>query len=970
MNSALRFCSLFIGSLLVALTMNAAAQAQFGGARIRPPRPGMAMPAVRPPVVQEKLEIEGGIVVAFLNLDRSPIGTLVEARLRSKKIVNWWRRGATARLLDDLELSTAIDVPPPEDASVAPLKLPDALILCRTHIQEKDRICEIIVCEPSLGLRLGTVRIPLTTEVGVDVGKLADGAVKALGKLGQEMTELWGVPPLRSKDLGSKYDSLRTQLAGLVEEELLLRKGAQLVELEYAHAIALARKHAGVVEPLKRAAPIYLTGQYRNSGEGEMRKLAITLEVAGSEAGTAESVPAANLSPAEAEIALRERVQAIAKEVGGSQEFSLKVTATEIGTLASLSKEFQKSGDTVGQLAILETRLLLKDDFESMKETLRLLGKRVRFHWEKGQDVVAFRQVTEKLPGGGTIMKSVPNEQAEAQMQEGLTAMNLYRRGLQRIRGYLSVPPVPSAPQTQLIPVELMLAFQGLPPRAETPRSYIAAAQRLSREQREVAMQLVRREAKAGFANALLVWDESTAQDRMQLVLRLIVELQDEPQGENRAMTYVLNGVGLHFLKSPEGEQFLAQLAELPNPAVQAAMTKIKEQVAKYELPKATAPMPPPAEPEEKDADVRFVPLNLGWKDIPAAQPELKAFCELVVPAGKDIDLFCGDGQVLLMKKKGETKLIFDAKGQGYSFKQTGGYGIIPATACYDGKYAWLPMMCYGKPSRLLVVDVEKEKVTELKEDSGLPSEIPDKNFSPVLAAASLGPGKAFLVGSFGKTWLGTATFDGQKGIVKIIHEAQDAPVRNLPDQWRNTALTFGPAYLFALSDPAADKESPSKRMIIGRACEDVEAFSHPLLVDPDSGKVTVLETRLNPGIAAVMSQQEGSLYWVQTSSSNQMFGAEFMKLGFPDFEPTSLGKHPLPGKGYQFAFGIEHNRLHFFRDQWLTTEAPDQPLQVLKGNLPTNERTSPRHLMRSNHYGWIVIVSNFNRGYAVEFKK
>ncbi|MBC7856448.1 MAG: hypothetical protein IAF94_23710 [Pirellulaceae bacterium] len=970
MNSAShRFWTLLIGTLFAASSLPAPALAQFGGARIRPPRPGMSMPAVRPPVIQEKLEVEGGIVVAFLNLDRSPVGTLVEAKLRGKKIVNWWRRGATARLLDDLELSTAIDVPAPEDAG-APLKLPDALILCRTRIQEKDRICEIIVCETSLGLRLGAVRLSLTKEVGADVGKLADGAVKALGKLGQEMTELWGVPPLRSKDLGSKYDALRTQLAGLVEEELLRRKGAQLVELEYAHAIALARKHAGTVEPLQRATPIYLTGQFRNSGEGEMRKLAITLEVAGSEAGTAESVPAADLLPAEAEKVLRERVQAIAKEVGGSQEFSLKETATEIGTLASLSKEFQKSGDAEGQLAILETRLLLKDDFASMQETLRLLGKRVRFHWEKGQDVVAFRQVTEKLPGGGTIVKSVPNEQAAAQMQEGLTAMNLYRRGLQRIRGYLSVPPVPSAPQTQLIPVELMLAFQGVPPRAETPRSYIAAAQRLSREQREVAMQLVRREAKAGFANALLVWDESTAQERMQLVLRLIVELQDEPQGENRAMTYVLNGVGLHFLKSPEGEQFLAQLAELPNPAVQAATTKIKEQVAKYELPKATAPLPPPTEAEEKDADVRFVPLNLAWKDIPAAQPELKAFCELVVPAGKGVDLFCGDGQVLLMKKKGETKLIFDAKGQGYSFKQTGGYGIMPATACYDGKYAWIPMMCYGKPSRLLVVDVEKEKVTELKEDSGLPSEIPDKTFSPVLAAAALGPGKAFLVGSFGKTWLGTAKFDGEKGTIKIIHEAQDAPARNLRDQWRNTSLTFGPAYLFALSDPAADKESPSKRMIIGRASEDVEAFTHPLLVDPDSGKVTVLETRLNPGTATVMGQHAGSLYWVQTSSSNQMFGAEFMKLGFPDFEPTSLGKHPLPGKGYQFAFGIEDNRLHFFRDQWLTAESPDQPLQVLKGNLPANERTSPRHLMRSNHYGWVVIVSNFNRGYAVEFRK
>ena len=968
-----RLAKLIVSSLLAALTMSTATLAQpapFRGPRIRPPGLGMPRPPVTQPEQAEPLDVEGGIVVAFLNLDRSPIGTLVEAKLRSKKIVNWWRRGATARLLDDLELSTAIDVPPSmEDGNTA--KLPDALILCRTRLQDKDPICEIVVCEPGLGLRLGTVRLPLTKEVGADVGKLADGTVKALGKLGEEMKELWGVPQLRSKDLGSKYDALRTQLAGVVEEELLRRKGALAVELDYAHAIALSRKHAGITEPVKRTTPIYLTGEYRNTGEGDKRTLALMLNVAGSEAARTDSLPATGISPAEAEKALRQRVKVIAKEFGGSQDISEKETAEEISTLAGLSKEFQKSGDASAQLAILETSMLLKpDDFESMQESLRLLGKRVRFHWEKGQDVVTFRQVTEKLPGGGTIIKSVPNEQAEGLIQEGLTGMNLYRRGLQRIRQYLSTPPDPSAPQRQLIPVELMISFQGLPPRPETPRSYVTVAQRLSREQREVAVQLVRREAKEGFANALLVWGESTAKERMDLVLRLIVELQDEPQGENRAMTYVMNGVGLHNLKTQEGEQFLRQLAEIPNPAVQAAVAKMKDQVAKYELPKPTPPMPPPVEAEEKDADVRFVRLDLGWKDVPKEQPELKALCELVVPAGKEVDLFCADGQVLIMKKKGETKLIFDAKGEGYSFKQSGGYGISPATACFDGKYAWLPMMSYGKPSRLLVVDVEKEKVTELKADSGLPTEIPDKNFSPVLAAAPLGPGKAFLVGSFGKTWLGSATFDGEKGTVKIMHEAQDVPVRNLRDQWRNTSLRFGPAFLVALTDPGADKEKSVPRMIIGRACEDVEAFTHPLLVDLENDKVTVMETRINPGTATVLSPHDGSLYWLQTSNSNQMFGVEIMKLGFPDFEPTSLGKHALPGKGYQFTFGMDGKRLHIFHDQWLTAESPDQPLQVLKGNLPTNERNSPRFLMKSNHYGWVLVVSNFSRGYAVEFKK
>src|SRR5262249_4280082 len=159
------------------------------------------------------------------------------------------------------------------------------------------------------------------------------------------------------------------------------------------------------------------------------------------------------------------------------------------------------------------------------------------------------------------------------------------------------------------------------------------------------------------------------------------------------------------------------------------AVKKLREQVAKMDVP-SPIPVPETPEPEEKDADVRFVPLNLGWKQ-QVSTPDLKAFCELVVPAGKDVDLFCAGGQVLIMKKKGESKSCVQEGGQADAFGQSGGYGISPATACFDGKYAWIPMMCYGKPSRLLVVDVERERVTELKTDSGLPSEIPDKNFSP-----------------------------------------------------------------------------------------------------------------------------------------------------------------------------------------------------------------------------------------------
>ena len=72
-------------------------------------------------------------------------------------------------------------------------------------------------------------------------------------------------------------------------EELLRRKGALAVELDNAHAIALVRRHAGITEPVKRTTPIYLTGEYRNSSDGDKRMLALSLNVAGSEAAKTDA---------------------------------------------------------------------------------------------------------------------------------------------------------------------------------------------------------------------------------------------------------------------------------------------------------------------------------------------------------------------------------------------------------------------------------------------------------------------------------------------------------------------------------------------------------------------------------------------------------------------------------------------------------------------------------------------------------
>lgn len=931
--------------------------------------PGAGAPAA-PFTLQEPAAetVEGGAVIALLNLDRSAIGTLVEAKLRGKKIVNWWPRGATTRLLDDLELAAASDIPPAAAATEKP-GLPDAVIFCRTHARGEERIAQVVVVEPGLGLRLGSVHKTLTKDAAGDVGKLTTALTKILGKLGQPMQELWGIPAFQSQDLGFKYDDLRQQFPRVVEEELLRRKGAFLVEIEEAHAIALIRQHAGVSDAVRRPTPIYLEGEFRNNGEGAQRTVSITLQVSGEDADSAEPLSPMGLPPEEAEKSLRDKARQIAKQRGGSQEIEETDTAAELNQLAGSAKKHATAGDIAGQLALLETTLLLQPDNPAVAtESIRLLGQRTEKLWQRGRDLAVTRLVVETLPGGGTNTKSVPNEQLPELMQDGLAAMNLYRRGLRRLSVWLAAPPNVQS-QSVFHPESFLVVFQGVSSRPDIPRHYLVAAQRLSQQQQVVGMQWIRREALEGRGNVVIQWGESTFQERMSLILRLIVELQDYPQPEQRVMAYVLSSLGPPGLKTPEGEAFLAQLATMDHPGVKSAVAKIQDIVDKYEVPKPMPPMPEPSEAEITDADVKFVPLSLDWKGLPPGLPALKAYCDLVIPAGKEVDLFCREGQILLMKKKGEAKLIYDAQSPGYSFKHFGGQGMAPAYACYDGRYVWLPMMAFGKPSRLLVVDVETEKVTEITAEDGLPSDVPEQNLSPSIVAAPLSPGKVMLAGFFGKTWIGIGEFDGDKvKSVKVVHEARDLAIPLDREQWRKTTLAFSPAYIFTLTEKRKGKDPPSQRVVIGRASGAGDAFSHPLLVDPTSGKVEVVQDGFNPGQVNCLAQHDGSLYWVQHSAGNQLENAEFMRLGFPDFKPESLGKQPLPGKSYSLALGMDETATHVFHEQWLTAEAPGEPLRVLKGNLPKNERTSPRHLLRSNHYGWVVMVLNFQKGYSVEF--
>ncbi|HUE72931.1 MAG TPA: hypothetical protein VMP01_18745 [Pirellulaceae bacterium] len=909
--------------------------------------------------------------MVFLNLDRSALGMLVEANLRDRDVITSWPRFASYRLLRDVELSTAIDIPPPEDDGASPPPLPEAMIIFRTRTSASSSLAELVVCEPKLGLRLGSKRVPLSGNTAQDASALADAALAPLKKLDETVSRLWGLAPFHSGNLGSEDVELRQMLAQETEQAILKHRGVFLIELEYVHAIAATRKLAGAVEPIRRRRPWFLVGEYRWEPSESERKLTILL----ARHVDASTVHRQSLSPLPREAALAD-LRKRAGEMANTADFppALDNPAGELQLLDAIRREGQKAGDDLTQIALAEASLLLIDGDQQLRsETALMLGRVAWQVWRKAEEL----PLPTPPPAAPTVSIRIEGaraaEEIEREYEQSLVrAINLARRGLDHanvVADSLKQPPPPEQMGRNVPKLPVIQYGHAMPiPRPTSSDVLKSLVRPLQQAQARLIMRLAPIHAHNGDGlDGQLIRDLPVA-DRQAVALRAIAEFKAYPGAETRIRQYVVSALSITTGWSPDDdERFLKQVESIDHPGVAAAVSNARGLVAqrqKGRQPQAVAPAAvrqpqaahqatQPAEPpSDSDPHIAFKQLVLPWQKM-----NVGTRCDLCLPCGTDVDLFGASGQLLLMKKKGEAKLLWQGD-YGLDFRN---FNATPL-ACYDGKYAWVPASFPLKLPRLLIVDPQSGKVAEVTKEHGLPEGPVPLNFQPMIAAAPLSPGKSLLVGTFGQTWLAIATFDPDKGpSVKVIHECVEQAVSGDDQQWKSSKLAFQPQYLATLSGKMDGAENVEQRVLVGRSARG-GAHLHPLLVNPETNQVEVLAAEFTAFAFGRPFAYEGALY----ASIGSPKGRSIWRTGFSDFHPKLLAEHPLKGNHITWSIGLEANRVHLIHDQWYTAPSWDKPLVPLRGKLPWT-RDDHIGLLRSNHYGWIVQTLT-SQAYAVEF--
>jgi hypothetical protein len=980
-----RFGLLWTGTL--AIVAAATVAAPLAAQLVPPPGPpfsgrafrGPSRPTVPPgEAARIEEEIEGAARVSILNLDRSPLGTLVEARLRDKKMVNWWPRSATGKLLADVQLYPGLDLLAASDSKTDKPTLPDAIILIRTWQQGESRQAEVVVCEPGLGLRLGAQRITLSGEAGKDVDALVGAATSGLKKLGETMRQLWAVPPFRSNDLTQTSGDLRTALALETEQELLSQKGTFTVELEYAHVLAAARRMAGIEQGVSRPAPRLVLGEYRHEpGEPPNVSLAVTVQENDSP-GEQQQLSAA--AAAEAIKALRGHISKLAKSAKEGAAARDDGNA-EKNLISATSRAYQREGNWRAALALAECRLLLDPaDRQWRSNAIGYAAKLVREQvdgarrFEPPPQAGAPPGAPPAIVVGTRPTRPLPPQYVRAVVE----TLDTYRRAMDHFERQLSTVPAPEPRGTYAwLPgpahdfIYVQLAFS---PIVEQSPELTALVRGFRRQRQELVLRYNEIAAANGEAGDMVVFSELSPEERRALVLRMIVDFRHYPRAEMRNQSYI--GAAFNYQGGRENaEQFLEQLAALSDPTVQKAVEQQRQMLTRRETaterrptpaatPARAAPKPPAPDP---DAQIVFAPLSLPWKTL-LDGPETREVCELFLPLGKAGDLFCYRGQVLLSKKKGDYKLIWEGS-PNLMFRHMTSAGYGPSLACYDGKYAWVPVVDPGKPARLLVIDPATEKVSEVTTKEGLPGDASVGSSNPLLGATALAPGKALLAGSFGRAWLGVATFDPEKGAaVKIIHEARDLPVMGERDQHLSATLAFDPTWLFTLTGKSDDGK-PMQKVLVGRYAGSTNAVPYPLIVDPETGKVEVVTTPLAASSEIRPMGRGGAVYWAMPWNLNAAGGQEIWRLSLPELKPQSLAKQSLQNRSNYVALAMEEGKVHLLAQQWQTAASWDETMNPLRGSVPGQEYER-RQPVRSEIHGWLLLNTQQGRIHAVEFKE
>jgi hypothetical protein len=939
------------------------------------------------------------------------LAPLVELRLGQRKDVAMVERSVIQKVLAEQRLQAVLASDAPgKRAALGKMLKADLLVFVTERKQPKPHV-QLVVCETEQGLRLCVEPVLLAGKPEANADAVIERVMAAAKKRQEKIVDIVAVPPLVNNSLTHDADQYQGAFARLVENALLRRPGAAVVELAEARAITqemVVTSSAGV----ERHLPLYLMGDYRYDGAGEKRRAQFTWRLLRGEMEL-DRRHVEDLMPEKLADRLHEAAIGLVDKALGRGGVRLDPDA-EARQLGARAREFLDLGAWQEALALSEASVLLKPDqpevhgaaLRAMLEIYdarECMKQRLAYGLSPPDALEAIQWLRGALPHLEAFFRGtkigiehhryIYRRWGLFHLRELTLELREACLGLQRDMRE-TAERILAAKATARVPDNsLGFLWRWTEPPIEPPAN----------EPMNFLWYLMEWHYEAKLKPAWETWLTKhlpeVCEHRLTLLRDfawLTGERMNRYSGTCDSLIAIRQpGMGLPPLTTePAYLEFLAQVEKLPDPTMQdrarryqaeirrqpQMLKEREERVKRYaQDPPRYDPLPPVTDPE-----VLFHPLTLKesfpdgqekvfvceerrrppgestpWRMIEAWIPAA-AGCDLVYFGRQPTIAFESAGpkvvsvasELAVMKEKGHLRAL--PLRLTRSCLKTREGAIVAGgqdeliNACWDGQYFWA--LNPGNEGPLAVVEPREEKIWKVGPEAGLPPSIS-------CGIAPLGPGKVCIAGYFGRLWIALATFDGSRLKLEVIHEAHTVPeVGHRPDD--NSPERHSPKLacpITFVSTVAAPANRPAaQRVVVGRL------DAGPLLVDPETRSVTSAPYSVVTNY--LLLSRDDAVYWQDGETAFNT--GPLYRIGLPDFRKELVNRGCHTGACVFF-----EGRFHVINRMcagYYVAPSLKEPWRGLRCEIP-GKCWYPR-LFVSNHYG--LLLSTEQGVYAVELKK
>ena len=878
--------------------------------------------------------------------------------------------------------------------------------------QQTVRSLRVMIADTGNGLRV------LTTDHVWDdkqpqpaVESIREDVDRALAKLAAALRAVVAVPPFVCEDFTFGYSLLKGAYAEMLIQTLDGVPGVQTVEIAEARAVAAERGLAGDDALRRPLLPYFLLGAYRNEGEGDGRRVRVSVRL--ERDGKPLSEPStATLAPNGVGAHLQDIGRAFVKQMLQVEPPPFDA-AREVEQIVRRTRELERLGDYEQAFRLIEVAALIQPGPPVYERAVRLaagLADQLHNPYLPEDFLTRSRKALDACFSAVDDLKRL----AGVPDFDLLQSRGLIERGCACGDNVFQLMGMSGRPELR----------KGMNDLGEVRRQFIVS-------------QIERLDAEAKLTTTT-VWRWASLITRAEYPLPRppVVFGAQEPSAPHYDDTYRLISVlykyrfpGLttwwcHTLlklkvsDSPEFHDLLDRVAGLPgrrSKVIAAYFRLLATTKDSAERARELAPLIAYARDSGIAAEDRWL-LSYLQEEMPATArskgPELAAKPPATSPSRSTgsapaasrlrfiqvpqfgqafedylarIDPLYADSKKQYPEKNFTYGLVSALRGciqsrDGSDIYWTGDYakgGQIFAmrragradalyesdggrlySVIYDGRYLWANEAGRdGRTNRLVVVDPDSGQAERITAADGLlPGEMV---IAPVI------PGCICAIGYFGRTWCALVRYEGPgRRSVEVFHEAALAQGDAL-----DSRVAFQPAIAATLPESAASTRPYV--LVLKQPQPTVKSASYnPLLIDPVAKTLKVLPfpVLLQPGLVA-HATHKGVFYWLEPIGQADL---QLWQLAGPDWQ-----KQRITEKVRNSVTGLVPPHLAFLGDRCLLLGPKVWHVDLETGRLAPVEYDEYRKkfpdLFRESfvptHHSGLVVLPTYGELYRAEFE-